>query len=40
MVRATLQLSDSNQRRIERKIGENNLVIHKNFCYSQKEKGE
>ena len=38
MVRAALQLSDSNYSRIKRKIAKNNLVINSNFYYSQKRK--
>lgn len=37
MVRAALRLSDSNQRRIEGKIGKNKVVIYEKFCYYQRK---
>ena len=38
-MRAALRLSDSNDRRFERKIAKNTVVIYRKFCYSQKKRG-
>ena len=38
MVRAALQLSDSDYTRIERKTAKNTVVIHQKFCYPKRKK--